>query len=100
FDIDNDAVLDVNKEIVSVGEEGRSPHRARHCAAGSDGETNFGVTSLAAPKAASSSVARYSFMARLAVPGVHVFFHSEPGTDRCVLASATIRLASTAKPRP
>jgi hypothetical protein len=23
-----------------------------HCAAGSDGETNFGVTSLAAPKAA------------------------------------------------
>ena len=30
-----------------------------HCAAGSEGETNLGVTSLAAPKAASSSVARY-----------------------------------------
>src|SRR4029453_14318253 len=40
-----------------------------HCAAGSDGETNFGVTSLAAPKAASSSVARYSLTARLAVSG-------------------------------
>jgi len=37
-----------------------------HCAAGSDGETNFGFTSLAAPKAASSGVARYSRTARLA----------------------------------
>jgi hypothetical protein len=27
-----------------------------HCAAGSDGETNFGVTLVAAPKAASSRV--------------------------------------------
>src|SRR3974390_1312791 len=53
-----------------------------HCAAGSDGETNFGVTSLAAPKAASSRVARYSCMARLAVSGSHVFFHSEPGLRR------------------
>ena len=29
-----------------------------HCAAGSEGETNFGTAGLAAPKAASSSVAR------------------------------------------
>ena len=36
-----------------------------HCAAGSDGETNFGMTSLAAPHAVSSRVARYSFTARL-----------------------------------
>jgi hypothetical protein len=32
-----------------------------HCAAGSEGETNFGWTSVAAPNAASFSVARYSF---------------------------------------
>jgi hypothetical protein len=32
----------------------------------SDGDTNFGVTLLAAPNAAASSVARYSFAARLA----------------------------------
>jgi len=40
-----------------------------HCAAGSEGETNFGMTSVAAPKAASSSVARYPFTAWLAVAG-------------------------------
>src|ERR1700694_5866392 len=71
-----------------------------HCAAGSDGETNFGVTSLAAPKAASSRVARYSCMARLAALGSHVLFHSEPEIERCLLASAAIRLASTANPSP
>jgi len=32
--------------------------------AGSDGDTNFGVTSLAAPNAVSSSLASYSFVAR------------------------------------
>ena len=69
-----------------------------HCAAGSDGDTNFGVTSLAAPKAASSSVARYSLTARLAASGFRSVLHSLPGTERCLLASATIRLASTAKP--
>ena len=40
---------------------------AVHCAAGSDSEMNFGVTGDAAPKAASSSVARYSRAARQAL---------------------------------
>src|SRR6266403_2740116 len=71
-----------------------------HWAAGSDGETNFGLTSLAAPNAASSSVARYSFVARLTACASSSLFHCEPGVDRCLLASATIRLASTAKPLP
>src|SRR6266487_2139316 len=71
-----------------------------HWAAGSDGETNFGFTSLAAPNAASSSVARYSFVARLTACGSSSLFHCEPGVDRCLLTSATIRLASTAKPSP
>src|SRR5580704_6233833 len=71
-----------------------------HCAAGSDGETNFGVTSLAAPNAASSRVVRYSLTARLAVSPACVFFHSVPGIERCLLASATIKLASTANPSP
>src|SRR5262245_50601402 len=71
-----------------------------HWAAGSDDETNFGLTSLAAPNAASSSVARYSFVARLTACASSSLFHCEPGVDRCLLTSATIRLASTAKPRP
>src|SRR4029077_12086745 len=71
-----------------------------HCAAGSDGDTNFGVTLLAAPNAASSSVARYSFAARLTSCESSSLLHSAPGIDRCLLASATIRLASTAKPSP
>ena len=65
-----------------------------------DGDTNFGVISLAAPKAASSRVARYALTARLAVFGSPVFFHSDPGIERCLLASAAIRLASTANPSP
>jgi hypothetical protein len=52
-----------------------------HWADGSEGDMNFGVTSLAAPNAASSRVARYSFTARLAVSGSLVFCHSEPGID-------------------
>lgn len=40
---------------------------------------NFGVTSVATPKAASSSVARYSFTAWLAVAGSRSRLHSEPG---------------------
>jgi hypothetical protein len=46
----------------------------------------------------SSRVAKYSLMARLAPWGSRALFHSEPGIDRCLLASATIRLASTANP--
>src|SRR5437764_14963975 len=65
-----------------------------HWAAGSDGETNFGLNSLAAPNAASSSVARYSFVARLTACASSSLFHCEPGVDRCLLASATIRLAA------
>jgi hypothetical protein len=71
-----------------------------HCAAGSDGEMNFGVTSLAAPNAASSSVATYSLVARLAACVSSSLFHCVPGVGRCLLASATIRLASTANPSP
>ena len=42
----------------------------------------------------------YSFTARLAVSGSRVFCHSELGIERCLLASAWIRLASTANPSP
>src|SRR5262245_18490169 len=61
---------------------------------------NFGGTSLAAPKAASSRVARYSFTARLASLTARSLFHSAPGIERCLLASAAIKLASTANPSP
>src|SRR5215831_2823076 len=100
LDVDNHSELHIDEIVVGVGEKRRSSHRAGPLAAGSDGDTNFGVTSLAAPKAASSRVARYSFTARLAVSRSRVFCHSEPGIERCLLASATIRLASTANPSP
>src|SRR5258706_15629713 len=41
---------------------------------------NFGVTLVAAPKAASSRVAIYSFTARLAVSASRSLIHSEPGS--------------------
>src|SRR5262249_16945143 len=71
-----------------------------HWAAGSDGETSFGLTSLAAPKAASSRLARYSLTARLVTLAAHSLFHSAPGIERCLLASAAIKLPSTANPSP
>jgi hypothetical protein len=49
FDIHNDPELDIDEIVVRIGEERRALHRASHCAAGSDGEMNFGVTGLAAP---------------------------------------------------
>jgi len=100
LDVHNHPKLHIDEIVIGVGEKGRSAHRPRPWAAGSDGETNFGVTSLAAPKAASSSVARYSFTARLAPLAARSLFHSAPGIERCLLASATIRLASTANPSP
>jgi hypothetical protein len=45
-------------------------------ASGSDREMNFGVTGEAAPNAASSSVARYSCAARVAVSLISSGFHS------------------------
>jgi hypothetical protein len=71
-----------------------------HWAAGSDGETNFGTTSVAAPHDVSSRVAKYSFTARLDLAGSRSLRQSPPAIERCLLASAWIRLASTAKPSP
>jgi hypothetical protein len=51
-------VIGVDQIIVGIGKEGWSGSAPVHWAAGSDGETNFGLTSLAAPKAASSNLAR------------------------------------------
>jgi hypothetical protein len=48
---------------------------------------NFGVTGDAAPKAASSSVARYSLAARQALSLTSSGFHSSLATERCFLAS-------------
>src|SRR5262249_31388317 len=98
LDIHDDAALNIDQVVVRIGKECRAAHRASPLRRGSDGDTNFGLTSVAAPKAASSSVARYSLTARLAAAGSRSVLHSLPGTERCLLASATIRLASTANP--
>src|SRR3954447_23262758 len=58
---------------------------------------HFGVTSVAAPNAASSRTARYSSTARLAASGGRP---AAPSTRVRSLASAWIKLASTAKPSP
>ncbi len=60
----------------------------------------IGTTSVAAPQAVSSRVARYSLTARLDLSGSRSLRHSLPAIERCLLASAAIRLASTAKPSP
>jgi hypothetical protein len=59
---------------------------------------NFGVTGEAAPNAASSSVERYSRAARTAFSLISSGFQSLLGIERCLLASAAMRLASTANP--
>jgi hypothetical protein len=64
FDINNNAVVDIDQIVGRIGEECLSPWAPVHRAAGSAGETNLGTTSVAAPKASSSSTAIYSLTAR------------------------------------
>src|SRR5437764_6282751 len=61
---------------------------------------NFGLTSLAAPQAASSSVSRYSLTERRVAAIASQSTSSDPSAERCLFASALIRLASAAKPSP
>jgi hypothetical protein len=97
LDIDDDRILDVDQVVRRVGEEGLAAVRAVRRAAGSEGDTNFEVTSVAAPKVASSRTARYSSMSRpVASDGSPL----PPSIPFCRLASALIRLASTANPSP
>ena len=58
---------------------------------------NFGTVSLAAPQAASSRVSRYSRTDRRVLAMASQSTSSDPATARCLLASAAIRLTSTAK---
>ena len=69
LDINDDAELHVDEIIVEEAKNAGPLCAPVHWAAGSDGETNFGTTSLAAPQAVSSRVARYSFTARLDLAG-------------------------------
>jgi hypothetical protein len=64
LDLNNDGMIEVDQVVGCVGEERRPPFAAVRRAAGSTGAKNFGVTEVAAPKAASSSTARYSRTAR------------------------------------
>jgi acyl-CoA synthetase (NDP forming) len=50
-------------------------------------DTLVGNVKRAAPKAASSRVARYSFIARLAL-AARSLFHSPPGIERCLIGTA------------
>src|SRR3954471_23609833 len=98
LDLDDDGVIEVDQVIGCIGEERQaavccSPPRA----AGSTGAKYFGVTGVAAPKAESSSTAKYSRTARRDRTGSNP---SAPRTPLWRLASALIRLASTAKPSP
>jgi hypothetical protein len=62
---------------------------------------NFGTVSLAAPQAASSRVSRYSSRTdRRVLAMASQSTSSDPAAERCLLASAAIRLASTAKASP
>src|SRR3954467_2265077 len=69
LNVNNDPELHVDEVVVGVSKSAGPLCAPVHCAAGSDGETNFGTTSLAAPHAPSSRVARYSFTARLDLAG-------------------------------
>ena len=69
FDVDDDGVVGIDEIVGRVGKQGRSAVGTVQRAAGSAGEMNFGATGVAAPNAASSSTARYSWTARLAASG-------------------------------
>jgi hypothetical protein len=89
-------MIEVDEVVGCVG-NARPPFAAVHRAAGSTGAKYFGVTGVAAPKAASSNAPRYSRTARRDRTGSSA---STPCTPLWRFASALIRLASTAKPSP
>ena len=60
-------MVGVDQVVGGIGEESRTFVRAGPLGRRIGGEMNFGVTSDAAPNAASSSVARYSCLSRFAV---------------------------------
>ena len=66
LDIDDDGVLEVDEIVGGVEEMRLAAIRGGPARGGMTGETYFGWTGVAAPKAASSSVSRYSVVARLA----------------------------------
>lgn len=100
FHVHDAAKLHINELVVGIGEEGWSPHCAGPLCVWIGRRDELRPNIARPPKAASSWVARYSFTAQLAVSGSRVFCHSEPRIERCLLASARIRLASTANPSP
>src|SRR4051794_11809943 len=61
---------------------------------------NFGTVSLAAPQAASSRVSRYSRTDRRVLATASQSTSSDPAEERCLLASAAIRLAVDSEGRP
>jgi hypothetical protein len=69
LDIDNDRVVGIDELVGRAGEEGRCAVRRCPLRCRIGGATNFGVTSLPAPNAASSRTARYSSAARPAAFG-------------------------------
>ena len=98
FDVDDRPVVGVDQIVVGVGEESMPFMRACPLGRRISREMNFGVTGEAAPNAALSNVASYSRVARIAVSLISSGFQSLLGTERCLLASAAMRLASTANP--
>ena len=50
FHVNDDTELHVHEIVVGVSKERQALVTPVHCAAGSVGETNFGTTSLAAPR--------------------------------------------------
>jgi hypothetical protein len=97
LDVDDHGVTQIDQVVGAIGEEGLPAAGARPARRRSAGEMNFGVTSVAAPNAASSSTARYSSTARLDISDAKPW---APSTPFWRLASALIRLPSTAKPSP
>ncbi len=100
LDIDDDGMVEVDQVVGGIGEEGVPLVRARPLGCRVRLGHELGFTSLAAPQAASSSVSRYSRTERRVLAIASQSTSSLPSAERCLLASALIRLASVAKPSP
>ena len=82
FDINDDRIIGIDQIVGGIGEEGLPADGLLvHRAAGLAGETNLGTTSVAAPKASSSSTAIYSLTARPAASAGSPVSPSIPSAD-------------------
>jgi hypothetical protein len=100
FDIEYNRRLQIDEIIVGIGKESMALECSRPLRSGIGARDELRFDLAGRAPCGLSSVSRYSCTERRVAPSADQSRACEPGIERCLLASAAIRVASTAKPSP